>query len=156
MQFSFEFSASAEDVYENLTDPQTIVDRCIALGSIDAECDSDGEDLPEITIKRVEEAELPPMMKKIVGDKQQLKTVQQWSETEESYDSKSQTSVVGTPIKIDAKQSLYNTEDGSEIEIDLLVSAKIPLVGKKVEGMVASKVRKELLREFAYVNDHLA
>jgi len=153
MEFSFEFSASAELVLEKITDPQFLVDRCMELGSIDAECDTDGEALPEIVIQRVEEAELPPMMKKIVGHQQQMKTLEQWSETEDTYESASITTIVGTPIKIDAKQSLYNTETGSEISVNLLVSAKIPLVGKKVEGMVASKVRKEMLREFAYIEE---
>lgn len=152
MQFSYDFKASAEQVLEKITDPQSVVDRCMALGSLDAECDSNGEALPHVTIRRTEEAELPSMMKKIVGRKQQMETIEKWSETEVSYDSTSVTTIASTPIKIDAKQSLYNTEDGSQITVDLVVSAKIPLVGGKVEGMVATKVRSEMLREFAHVD----
>ncbi len=156
MEFSYEFSASAEDVFAHITEPQNVVDRCTALGSLNAECDTDDADLPKITIKRVEEAELPAMMKKIVGKQQEMKTVEQWSETDESYDSESLTTIAGTPIKINAKQSLFNTEDGSEITVELLVKAKIPLVGNKVEAMVASKVRQEMLREYKYIDDALS
>lgn len=156
MQFSYSFSASAEDIFETVTDPQFLVDRCTALGSLEANCESDGEPLPKVTVQRTEAAELPPIMKKIVGAEQKMETVEQWSETEESYDSHSLTSIAGTPIKIEVAQCLYNTENGSEVSVEMTVTAKIPLLGSKVEPMVASKVRKEMLREFAYIDQSLS
>ncbi len=153
MQFSFEFTASAESIFEHITDPDFVMSRCEALGSIEASCESDGQDLPTIITRRVEQAELPSMMKKIIGEQQTTETKEQWSETDVSYESESQTSIAGTPIKIGVNQSLYNTDDGSEISVELSVVAKIPLVGKKVEPMVATKIRQEMLREFEYLEN---
>lgn len=154
MEFSYEFAHSAEEIFEKITDVQFIADRCIALGSLDADCGSDEKALPNITITRTEEAELPALMKKVVGKQQEMKTIEQWSETDESYDSRSMTTVAGTPIKIAATQCLYNTEEGSQITVELTVTAKIPLLRSKVEPMIASKVRKEMLREFEYTEQH--
>ncbi len=154
MEFSYEFTHSAETIFERVTDAQFIVDRCMALGSLDADCHSNGETLPNITTTRTEEAELSALMKKVVGKQQEMKTVEQWSETDESYDSSSITTVANTPIKIAASQSLYNTEEGSQIMVTLTVTAKIPLLRSKVEPMVASKVRREMLREFNYTEQH--
>ena len=154
MQFNFLFSHSAEDIFERITDPEFIIKRCLDIGSIEANCDSNGDDLRQLTISRLEAAELPSMMKKVVGDQQQMTTNETWSETSESYDSKSLTTISGTPIKIEASQCLYNTEDGSAIDVTLTVKANIPLIGKKVEPMVATKVREEMLREFEYLESN--
>ncbi len=151
MEFTYSFTASAEDVFEKISDPQFIVDRCMELGSLDASCDSDGKELPTLTITRTQEMELAPIMKKVVGKQQIMETTETWSETDESYDSQSHTRVKGTPISIDATQCLYNTEDGSEISVTVNVKAKIPLLTSKVEPMVATRVRKEMLSEFDYV-----
>ncbi len=156
MQFTYSFTTTAEDVFERVTDAGFIEARCLAMGSLQAQCQSDDAPLPLIIIHRTEEAELPAIMKKVVGNQQKIQTEEQWSETEESYDSLSLTKVVGTPIEIHATQCLYNLESGSEITVDLTVSAKIPLIGKKIEPMVASKVRTEMLKEFDYVNSTLA
>ncbi len=155
MEFSYQFSASAEAVFEKMIDADFVAKRCLQLGSLEAACTSDGEDMPEIVIQRTEEAELPTIMKKIVGKQQHMKTVETWSETEESYDSASLTTIKGTPIKIEATQCLYNLESGSEISVSLDVSAKIPLLSSKVEPMVASKVRQEMLREYEYLDAQL-
>lgn len=152
MQFTFTFDISAEEVFGKVTDPEFVIERCIALGSINANCESNENQLPQIVITRTESAELPAMMKKIVGQTQKVKTIEQWTETEESYDSSSRTTIAGTPITIDATQCLYNTEAGSEITVELQVVAKIPLLGKKIEPMIASKVRAEMLKEFKYTN----
>jgi len=156
MQFSYDFSAGAEEIFSFITDPQSLVNRCMALGSVDAECQSDEADLPLITTTRVEKAEVPAIMKKIVGQQQNMQTIEQWSETEESYDSQSTTTIAGTPIEISVTQSLYNTQSGSQIIIDMVVTAKIPLIGKKIEPMVATKVRKEILKQFDYVEKALS
>ena len=152
MQFSYSFNCSAEEIFEALTDPNSIVKKCIENGALKADCVSDEENLPFLKITRTEAAELPALMKKIVGDEQTVETEEQWSETEESYESTSNSVVVGTPIKIIASQSLYNTEDGGRIDVELTVKAAIPLVGKKVEPIVATKIRTEMLNEFAYID----
>ncbi len=152
MQFSHSFNRSAEEVFEALTDPDSIIKKCLDNGALNASCESDGETLPLLKIIRTEAAELPTLMKKIVGDEQTVETEEQWSETEESYESSSHSVVVGTPIKIIASQSLYNTEDGGQIDVELTVKAAIPLVGKKVEPMVATKIRTEMLKEFVYID----
>ena len=155
MEFIYHFSGSAEDVFNQVTDPQLIVKRCMDLGSIEASCDSNEEEFPLLTITRKEQADLPAMMKKILGDQQTIKTQQAWSETDESYDNISPTVIDGTPISIKDNQSLYNLEEGSEISVELSVKASIPLVGKKVEAMVATKIREELFREFEYINQQI-
>ena len=151
MQFTFSFPISAEDIFSQITSPQFLVERCLELGSLDAKCQSDNQHLPILTIVRKEKAELPAMMKKVLGDEQIIKTQQEWSETEESFDNVSTSTIDGAPIKIKATQSLYNLEEGSEISVELKVKANIPLVGKKVEAMVATKIRDELIREFDYL-----
>ena len=155
MEFTFNFSISAEDVFNQITSPEFIIDRCIDLGSLDASCESNEEHLPSLTISRIEQADLPSMMKKILGDQQTIKTRQEWSETDQSYDNVSTTSIEGAPITVKASQSLYNLEEGSEISVDLTVKANIPLVGKKVEAMVATKIRDELIREFEYIEQRV-
>jgi hypothetical protein len=39
MAVDFEFEHDAQTVYEALTDPDFLVDRCLALGELSAECD---------------------------------------------------------------------------------------------------------------------
>ncbi|MFQ3324680.1 MAG: hypothetical protein ACI90U_002510 [Pseudomonadales bacterium] len=65
MKIDYDFNALLEAVTELLTDPQILVDRCLALGGLSAEGESSGDD-DRLVIKtsRGLEADLPSFVKK--------------------------------------------------------------------------------------------
>ena len=136
------YDASAEAVTAMLDDlafrEEVLRRQHVARGSVDIQGD-------EVTIEQVRSAaDLPSFVQKLVGDEIVIVQKETWT----SPTSADMTlSIPGKPG--DAAGTLTLTESGGRTTevIDLDVSVRIPLVGGKIESLVADLFRAALDRE---------
>ncbi|MCY7400574.1 MAG: DUF2505 domain-containing protein [Nocardioides sp.] len=136
------YDASAEAVTAMLDDRafrEAVLERQhVARGSVDIDGD-------EVTIEQVRASDdLPSFARSFVGDEIVIVQKETWT-SPTSADMR--LSIPGKPAE--AVGSLTITESGTTTTevIDLVVSVRIPLVGGKVEGLIAGLVREALDRE---------
>lgn len=133
------YDASAEAVAAMLDDPafreEVLARQKVARGSVDIDGDV-------VRIEQVRSADgIPSFVRTFVGD--QIVIVQT-----ETWNSPTSADIVlaipGKPIEAVGTLTLTESGDTTTESVDLTVSVKIPLVGGKVEGMMADMVRVAL------------
>jgi hypothetical protein len=154
---SYEFKTDVEQVYALLTDPQFLVDRCLGIGELDAECEvEEGDGVVSIDLKRKVQRELPGLLAKMFDPEQNLHMREEWQpDGEGGYSGKYLIEIQGQPANIAATFELYPTEDGCCYTITHKAKAKIPLVGSKVEKYIQGQTQDGCAAELDYLRDHL-
>jgi len=145
------YDASAEAVTAMLDDrafrEEVLERQHVARGSVDIQGD-------QVTIEQVRPADvLPSFVQKFVGDEIVIVQKESWT----SPTSADVTlSIPGKPGE--AVGTLTLTEAGGTTTevIDLDLSVRIPLVGGKIESLIADLLRKALKAENATGRDYLA
>ena len=101
MPVTFDFDNDAQTVYETLTDPQFLVDRCIALGELSAECDIE-ESGSVITIKLVREIkrDLPRALAKVFNPVQTIEMTETWMPNGDNWSGNWVLKVLGQPVTV--------------------------------------------------------
>lgn len=139
-----QYDASLGQVAEMLADPafreQVLADQEVLRGSVDV---SGGV----VTIEQVQSADgLPSFATKLVGDEITIVQQETWTSPEHAD---VVVTIPGKPGEIAGTTSLAE-RDGTTIEtIDLEVTVRIPLVGGKLEGLVAGLLAKAIDKEHA-------
>jgi len=149
--FSIDYSQDIDTVYRFLTDPDEIKKRCEALGesNIKVQVDEAGG-TKTITITREIESDLPSFAKKLFSSTNTIVERQEWRDAGEQKTCKSHIDVVGTPGKIDSNISLSPKDSGCTYDIQFEVSAKVPLIRKKLEEFVAKTTLEGIRDQHAY------
>lgn len=137
-----QYGASLDEVAAMLADPafreQVLADQDVLRSSVDV---SDGV----VTIEQVQTAQgLPSFATKIVGDEITIIQRETWTSPDQAD---VEVSIPGKPGEITGTTTLFE-RDGTTIEkVDLEVSVRIPLLGGKLEGLVADMLGKALRSE---------
>jgi len=156
MSVSYEFDHDVQTVYETLTEPQFLVDRCLALGELSAECEVE-EDEHSTVVKLVREVsrDLPRVLAKLFDAVQVTDMVETWQPDGEGWRGTWELDVRGQPVTVAASFQLEPTSTGSRYTVSHSARAKIPLVGKQVEkyilGQTASGATDELVYHRVYL-----
>jgi hypothetical protein len=135
------YDAPLTEVRAMLFDPafrETVLERQkVARGSVSVEGDT-------IRVQQVQHsAGLPSFATKIVGSEIEIIRVEQWS----GDDAVLEFSIPGKPGEIHGTSRLTE-RDGSTVQtVDLEISVRIPLVGGKLAGLVATILTKALDKE---------
>lgn len=145
----YSFSRDVETIFEKLTDPDFLVERCVALGEKNIQCDveSDGR-LTTVILTRTIKRDLPAVLAKIFGAENQMTMKEKWEDIGKNKIGSYVVDVQGQPVTLSAKFKLKPTDKGCEYSIDYTCKAKIPLLGGKVEdfilGQTEAGMRKEM------------
>jgi hypothetical protein len=153
----YSFSRDVETVFDKLTDPDFLVERCVALGEKNIQCDveSDGRSTTVIltrTIKR----DLPVVLAKIFGAENRMVMKEKWEDIGKSKIGTYVVDVQGQPVTLSAKFKLKPDDRGCEYSIDYACKTKIPLVGGKVEEFILSQTEAGMRKEMDYLASKLA
>ncbi len=144
-KFRFEYARDIDTVFALMTDPEAITRRCEALGEWNVRVDVvDGDDSKTVTIKREVEQELPGFAKKLFKPKNTLVEREQWQTGGEQKTAHGHLDIVGTGGKIDSTIRLSPSGSGCVYEIDFQVSAKVPLIRKKLEEFIGNTALESL------------
>ena len=157
MPVQFEFPQDVQTVFDTLTDPQFLVDRCIALGELDAECDV--EQRGEVTVvKLVREIrrDIPRLLQKIFSDTQVTDMTEEWQPHKGGWKGHWVLEVRGQPVTVEADFSLEPTrKGGSCYSVTHRAKARIPLVGGQVEKFILSQTSGGAEDELTYLKNFL-
>lgn len=156
MSVSYEFDHDVQTVYETLTEPQFLVDRCLALGELSAECEVE-EDEHSTVVKLVREVsrDLPRVLAKLFDAVQVTDMVETWQPDGESWCGTWELDVRGQPVTVAASFQLEPTSTGSRYTVSHSARAKIPLVGKQVEKYILGQTASGATDELVYLRDYL-
>lgn len=157
MSVSYEFDHDVQTVYEALTEPQFLVDRCLALGEISAECDVEDDEYGTIVhLVREVSRDLPRVLAKLFDSVQITDMKEEWRPDDDCWQGSWELEVRGQPINISASFELVPTENGSRYTVSHRVKAKIPLVGKQIEKYIMGQTAGGATDELAYLSNYLS
>jgi hypothetical protein len=149
------FSAPAATVRATLTDRAFLEERLRELGGNDAELTEylrDGDQVLLRLRQGVESDRLPAMARAILKGDLVVEREERWGPDGGS----GRATIVGVPGEITSQSRLTDRADGSELVITAEVRVGIPLVGSKLEGVIAEQVGRLLTAESEFAGKWLA
>jgi hypothetical protein len=150
------FNADADTVFNLLTDAETLVERCKALGEKNISCSAEEQGRKTVVqLTRTVKRELPKVLAAMFSDENTLKMNEQWESIGSTYMGSYTVEVVGQPVALSAKFKLKPSTDGCDYSIDYQCKASIPLVGKKVEEFIISQTAGGLEQEMNWIKKKL-
>lgn len=157
MSTTYSFTAAVDVVFDKLTDPDFLVERCVAFGEKDIQCDaeSDGRKTT-VVLSRTIKQDLPAFLAKLFGAENRTVMKETWEDIGTSKIGNYSLDVQGQPVTLTAKFKLKPTQNGCEYTIDYSCKAKIPLVGGKVEDFILGQTEAGMRKEMDYLKQKLA
>lgn len=154
MSIEYTFRANADRVFALLTDADYLVDRCLALGELSADCTVEGDnDETVITLSREVERNLPSFLARLFESRQKIEMIERWRAKGNIRHGSAVLKVKGQPIVIEAEMTLK--ADGNEsctYTVSHSAKAQMPLIGRRVESFIVSQTESGARAEL----DHLA
>ena len=157
MSMHYEFDHDVESVFDLLTDPDFLVDRCLELGELEASCEvnSKGEKTV-ISLTRKIQRDLPAFLAKMFDPVQTVQMTETWQpDGEDGYTGDYTFVVEGQPVSIGATFELYPTDGGCCYSIEHRARAKVPLVGGRIEKFIHGEAKEGCLAELEYAQQCL-
>jgi hypothetical protein len=138
--------ATLEQVHEMLATPafreQVCDNQHVLRHTVQVERNGDAM---SVTIDQVQEARgIPGFAKKFVGDEINIVQSEDWTSAEKGN---IHVTIPGKPGEMSGTAHLTQDPDGTTETVNLTVKVNIPLVGGKIEGLIADLLSKALRAE---------
>ena len=148
---TIDYEDNIDTVYRFVTDPDVIRRRSEAMGekSIKIQVDEAGG-TTTITATREIERDLPGFARKLFSSTNTIIERREWRDAGDRKTCKSHIDVKGTPAKIDFNISISPNGTGCTYDIEFEVSAKVPLIRKKLEEFIAKSTIEGIRDEHEY------
>ena len=149
------YDAPLTAVGEMLMDPAFRERVCDAIGALrkTVTIGPDGAGM-KVVIDQVQPASgIPGFAKKFVGDEINLVQTEHWSDIESG---RVEVVIPGKPGQMSGTITLREADGTTTETVDMEVKVGIPLVGGKIEALIADLLRKALRAENAVGRQHLA
>jgi hypothetical protein len=145
------YAQDIDTVYRFVTDPDRIKKRCEASGerNVRIQIEEAGGTLV-ITSTREIDSDLPGFAKKLFSPTNTIVERREWRDAGDKKTCRSHIDVVGTPGKIDSNITISPSGSGCTYDIEFEVTAKVPLIRKKLEEFVAKTTMDGMREEHAY------
>jgi Protein of unknown function (DUF2505) len=138
--------ATIEQVHEMLATPAFREQVCESQGYVrhTVQIERDGQGMT-VTIDQIQEATgIPGFAKKFVGDEINIVQAEDWTSPEKGN---IHVTIPGKPGEMSGTALLTEDPDGTTETVNLSVKVNIPLVGGKIEGLIADLLTKALRAE---------
>lgn len=136
---SVRYDASVQDVYTMLSDPAFREQATRAQGATHVEVRTDGGRV-DIDFRRPND-DVPAFARKFAGG-DELTATQSEEWADDDYSATLSIATKGVPAGIRGTRTLVAHDDGTEDRFDGEAVAKIPVVGGKIEQILADKLRE--------------
>lgn len=137
-KYSVNFSQDIDTVYRFMTDGDVIKKRSEALGETNIRVQiEEAGGTKTVTNTRDVESDLPGFAKRLFKSTNTIVERLEWRDAGDKKTCKSHIDVLGTPGKIDSNITLSPSGSGCTYDIQFEVTAKVPLIRKKLEEFVA-------------------
>ena len=144
----------ADKVFAVMTDKEYLEARLRELGGpgsglLEHEATSEGA---RYRLKQgLSESDLPPIVGKVVGGDLAIERTETLRRTEPGrYGGDVDVKIAGVPASASGTMALADDGNGSLFEVRTDVTVKVPLIGGKIEEIVAEQVRRLLEAETAF------
>ncbi|MCX2980642.1 DUF2505 domain-containing protein [Halieaceae bacterium IMCC14734] len=157
MAVHYEFEQEVESVLALLMDPDFLVDRCLALGELEASCEvEEFDDTTVIKLTRKLQRDLPRFLAKMMDSVQIIHITEQWQADDDGgWKGEYTFEVEGQPVAVGARFELYPTDAGCCYSIEHSASAKIPLLGRRIEKFILVQAEEGCAAELDYLQQQL-
>lgn len=149
----------AERVYSAMTDPEYLDARLEQLGGpgaalLEHSVDDDGA---RYRLRHGVDADVvPPMVRSLVAGDLVIERTETLTQAGPGrYTGTVAVSIPGTPASASGVMRLVDIEGGSEFVVDAAVTVRVPLLGGKIESMVAGQIEGLLATETQFTIDWL-
>jgi len=153
------YDADCDRIFEMFRDETYIGEKLAGTGGFDPEISitEPGSEV-KITAARSVPAEVPGFVKKFTGDEIRIVEVQDWSPADDlgARTAKVTLEFSGTPSTVQGTLDLRPQGDGAEVLVDFDVKASVPLVGGKIERVIADQIERAIRQENKIGNDWLS
>lgn len=157
MGANYFFSADVDDVFDCLTDPDFLVERCVAMDEKNIQCDIECEGRKtNVQLTRTVVRDLPKVLAKLFGNENIMTMNEYWEEVGAMKMGYYTVKIEGQPVTLNAKFSLKPLDEGCEYKISYSAKANIPIVGKKVEAFILSQTEEGMKKEMDYLAAQLS
>jgi uncharacterized protein YndB with AHSA1/START domain len=157
MRFRHEltYDAPPDQVFAMLADPAFRDEVCTAQGGTPSEITLDGAGAGmTVVVDQVQPAEgIPGFAKKFIGDEINVVQREEWT-TEERADL--HVTIPGKPGAVAGSITLAASGATTTETVDVEIKVNIPLVGGKIESLIADMLRKALRAEGEAGRDYLS
>ncbi len=155
LRHELNYDAPMTDVAEMLADPSFREEVCEFQGVKRAMVSIDSDDNGmEVTIDQVQAAQgIPSFAKKFVGDEINIVQQESW---ESPTDGKITVTIPGKPGEMTGTARLAESGGVTTETVEMSVKVNIPLVGGKIEGLIADLLLKALKAENKVGRDYLS
>jgi hypothetical protein len=147
-RFRFEYAHDVDTVFRLITDPEALTKRCEALGERDVQVEVIEEPgVIKIRVAREVEQELPGFAKKLFKPTNVVVEREEWRTTGERKVGNGNLKIVGTGATMESTIALSPSSSGCVYEIDFQVTARAPLIRKKLEAFIGETALESLRRQ---------
>jgi hypothetical protein len=155
------FDAPVERVFEMMTDPASHVAKAKRAGHQDIDIVEEQRDETGLLIRiaRTVHLELPGFAKKVLQPKNRIISTDEWRDNGDGTYGGTFSTEFKSGAPIDLKGSTKIAPDGDDkttYEVEIDVSVKVPMLGKKLEKWAEGDVEEQLENEFAAGDEWLA
>ncbi|GAA3003885.1 DUF2505 domain-containing protein [Actinokineospora diospyrosa] len=145
-----EFTAPAATVHARLVDRAFLEARLRAIGGKDAtlvEHTTTGDATHYRLRQGIDSAHLPSAVRSLVKGDLVVERTETWRPEGTGFTGTTAATVSGIPGDIKGRYTLTDTATGSELRTTAEVKVRIPLIGGKIESVIADRVRDLLTTE---------
>jgi hypothetical protein len=142
-KITYEYAAKPDAVFALLHDKNFLRERAEAAGETNVEVTV--EEVPDgfrVVVARDKEVELPAFAKKMFKPQNRITDDTTWRRQGEQWVASYEVVVAGIPGQVKGKSTLAPSAKGCHYESNFEVTARIPIVGAKLEGMVADRIEE--------------
>lgn len=142
---SFEYSESAADVAALLQDPVFLRYRSESGGerNVDVRAEQTTDGL-RITVSREKTVDVPAFARAVVGSASRAVETTLWRKNGDSFTADYEIDVSGLPIKAHGQSRIEPRQGGCLHTSSFEVRARIPLIGARLEALVADGLKEQL------------
>ena len=145
------YAQDVDTVYRFVTDPESIKNRCEASGERNVRIEvEEAGGTKVITSTREIDSDLPGFAKKLFKPTNTIIERREWRDAGDKKTCKSHIDVLGTPGKIDSNVTISPSGSGCTYDIEFEVTAKVPLIRKKLEEFIAKTTAEGMRDEHDY------
>lgn len=150
-KLTINYTQDIDTVYRFVTDPDVIKKRSEELGerNVRIQIDEAGG-TKTITSTREIDSDLPGFVKKLFSSTNTIVERREWRDAGDKKTCKSHIDILKTPGSIDSNITISPNGSGCIYDIEFEVTAKVPLIRKKLEEFVAKTTMEGMRDEHDY------
>jgi hypothetical protein len=143
--FTFDYLAAPDSVAALLHDPDFLRKRCEAAGDRNVEIHVEAlADGVHMTVARERTMELPAIVRSVVSPTNRAVETTTWRRRDDAWHAEYSLEVSGLPGKVSGHSELRPTAGGTHYTSTFEVTAKWPLIAKRIEGAIADGFTEQL------------